>query len=76
MWLVPLVHDCRDPIRPSLSVLQVQGGQAGLSWLLMGLAAKLLAVAELSVQRTTAFTSLPASQVYTACSDVSDVLTA
>ena len=43
--------------------MQVQGGQAGLSWLLMGIAAKLLAVAELSIQRMTAYTSLPASQV-------------
>ena len=44
-------------------MVQVQEGQAGLTWLLMGIAAKLLAVAELSMQRITAYTTLPACQV-------------
>lgn len=47
--------------------LQVQGGQAGLTWLLLGIAAKLLAVADLSMQRTAAYSSLPASQVQSVC---------
>ena len=42
---------------------QAQSSQGSLTWMQLGVATKLLAVAELSMQRMAAYTSLPRSKV-------------
>ncbi len=45
--------------------VQAQSSQGNLTWMLLGVATKLLAVAELSMKRMTSYTSLPRSKVNT-----------
>ena len=43
--------------------MQAQSSQGNLTWMLLGVATKLIAVAELSIKRMAAYTSLPRSKV-------------